>query len=166
MSDTKDGPWRIPPERAKTRTELREALQHDEESPPAATLRIGGVSERLGLSLRSIRYYEEAGLVAPSARTQGGFRLYTEPDVNRLLLIMQMKPLGFSLDEMRDVLGALDALVADSGDTPGASGADARDKLAAVLADVEERLDLLRARVGIAESFQDYLRTELADPTP
>lgn len=174
MPETNDGPWRIPPERAKTHAELRAYRAQPAEAPAgaAATMRIGEVADRLGLSLRSIRYYEETGLVEPSARTQGGFRLYTEPDVNRLLLIMQMKPLGFSLDQMREVLGALDALEAtDSADTGSAdtgSGGDAgeipdspRERLTAVLADVEGRLELLRARVGIAESFQEYLRTEL-----
>ena len=46
-------------------------------------MQIGEVAERTGLSLRTIRYYEEVGLAVPSARSQGGFRLYTEPDVGR-----------------------------------------------------------------------------------
>lgn len=180
MPETNDGPWRIPPERAKTHAELRpyRARPADAPADPVATMRIGEVADRLGLSLRSIRYYEETGLVEPSARTQGGFRLYTEPDVNRLLLIMQMKPLGFSLDEMRDVLEALDAL--DAGDGPdsgventaentgntGETADSARERLTTVLADIEGRLELLRARIGIAESFQEYLRTELDETRP
>lgn len=71
-------------------------------------MQIGEVAERTGLSLRTIRYYEEVGLVVPSARSQGGFRLYAEPDVDRLQLIKRMKPLGFQLDEMRDLLAILD----------------------------------------------------------
>ncbi len=74
------------------------------------TMHIGEVAERVGLSLRTIRYYEEIGLIAPSARSQGGFRLYLEADVARLQLVKDMKPLGFSLDEMRDLLGVLDKL--------------------------------------------------------
>ncbi len=60
-------------------------------------MQIGEVAERTGLSLRTIRYYGEVGLVVPSARSKGGFRLYTESDVARLLLIKQMKPLGVQL---------------------------------------------------------------------
>ncbi len=171
MSETKGSPWRIPPERAKTQAELRstaraasggsEGSSSAAESPPMATMRIGEVADRLGLSLRSIRYYEESGLVTPSARTQGGFRLYTEPDVSRLLLIMQMKPLGFSLEEMREVFASLDALDLAGGQGP--AGAEAAAKLTSVLVDVEERLELLRTRMGIAESFGEYLRTELAE---
>lgn len=73
-------------------------------------MHIGEVAERVGLSLRTIRYYEEIGLISPSARSQGGFRLYLEADVARLQLVKDMKPLGFSLDEMRDLLGVLDKL--------------------------------------------------------
>ncbi len=74
----------------------------------AGTMQIGEVAERIGLSLRTIRYYEEVGLAVPSARSGGGFRLYVEADVERLRVIMQMKPLGFSLEEMRELLQVLD----------------------------------------------------------
>jgi MerR family copper efflux transcriptional regulator len=50
------------------------------------------------------------GLITPEQRTDGGFRLYTEENIERLLLIKQMKPLGFSVQEMRDLLDARDAL--------------------------------------------------------
>ena len=72
-------------------------------------MQIGEVAERIGLSLRTIRHYEEVGLAVPSARSEGGFRLYAESDVERLRVIMQMKPLGFSLEEMRELLELLDA---------------------------------------------------------
>ncbi len=49
-----------------------------------AALRIGEVADRVGLSLRTIRHYDEIGLVVPSDRSAGGFRLYTEADVVRL----------------------------------------------------------------------------------
>jgi DNA-binding transcriptional MerR regulator len=68
------------------------------------------VAERVELSLRTVRYYEEMGLIAPEQRTDGGFRLYTEENVERLLLIKQMKPLGFSVQEMHALLDARDAM--------------------------------------------------------
>src|SRR5215203_3670091 len=79
-------------------------------------MQIGEVAARTELSLRTIRHYEEAGLVVPSARSQGGFRLYTDDDVTRLMVIRRMKPLGFTLDQMRDVLEATDRL--DAGELP------------------------------------------------
>ncbi|MFV8053140.1 MerR family transcriptional regulator [Mycobacterium sp. 48b] len=80
-------------------------------------LQIGEVAARTELSIKTIRHYDEVGLVAPSARSAGGFRLYTADDVNRLLAIRRMKPLGFSLEEMRQLLDALDTLNSTAADT-------------------------------------------------
>jgi DNA-binding transcriptional MerR regulator len=77
-------------------------------------LQIGEVAARTELSIKTIRHYDDVGLVTPSARSAGGFRLYTDDDVERLLTIRRMKPLGFTLDEMRELLAALDTLSADA----------------------------------------------------
>ena len=87
-------------------------------------MQIGEVANRTGLSLRTIRYYEEMGLVVPSARTTGGFRLYTESDVARLMLIKRMKPLEFSLEEMSELLGTLDALERPDDGSDGVAGVE------------------------------------------
>jgi DNA-binding transcriptional MerR regulator len=71
-------------------------------------LQIGEVAERVGLSLRTIRYYEEVGLVSPSERSQGGFRLYSESEVTRLAILKGMKPLELSLDEIRHLMDLID----------------------------------------------------------
>src|SRR5579875_3243489 len=70
---------------------------------------IGEVAELIGLSLRTLRHYDDIDLVTPSARSEGGYRLYTAEDVNRLLLIRRMKPLGYTLADMRQVIALLDA---------------------------------------------------------
>ncbi|HUG07861.1 MAG TPA: MerR family transcriptional regulator [Acidimicrobiia bacterium] len=67
---------------------------------------IGEVAESVGLSLRTIRYYEEIGLVSPSGRSEGGFRLYTESDIERLRLVKALKPIGMSLETMGELLEA------------------------------------------------------------
>ena len=54
-------------------------------------MHIGEVAERTSLSLRTLRHYDEIGLVIPSGRTEGGFRLYAEDDVARLMLVRRMK---------------------------------------------------------------------------
>lgn len=77
---------------------------------------IGEVAERTGLSQRTIRHYDDLGLIKPSARTTGGFRIYTESDVERFLMIKPLKPLGLGLDVVRRLLGALAALEADPTD--------------------------------------------------
>lgn len=73
-------------------------------------LQIGDVAARTELSIKTIRHYDEVGLVTPSARSAGGFRLYTAGDVDRLLSIRRMKPLGFTLEEMGELLDALDTV--------------------------------------------------------
>ncbi len=85
---------------------------------PARTdlLHIGEVAARTGLSLRTIRWYEQEGLVGPTARSGGGFRLYSADDVARLEVIKRMKPLGFALEEMRELLTILAELDAGTGD--------------------------------------------------
>ncbi|MBW5249348.1 MerR family transcriptional regulator [Streptomyces sp. P01-B04] len=123
-------------------------------------MQIGEVAARTELSLRTIRHYEETGLVLPSARSQGGFRLYTEADVARLMVIRRMKPLGFSLDEMRDLLEATERL--DSGDALDAAERD--DLLYRVRTyerSASEQVDKLRVQLSRAEDFAATLRTRL-----
>ncbi len=72
-------------------------------------MHIGELADRTGLSLRTLRHWDEVGLVPPSGRSEGGFRLYSPTDEQRVLLIRRMKPLGFTLDEMAELLAAMDA---------------------------------------------------------
>ncbi|SCY62928.1 DNA-binding transcriptional regulator, MerR family [Microbacterium sp. LKL04] len=115
------------------------------------TMRIGEVAERTGLSFRTLRHYDEIGLVTPSARTDGGFRLYTEGDVARILLIRRMKPLGFTLDEMRDLLEVVDAMAGDADDP------QIRARLDGVRAEAAARREKLRRQVEMADEFLDQL---------
>ncbi|HUG64677.1 MAG TPA: MerR family transcriptional regulator [Gaiellaceae bacterium] len=76
-------------------------------SEQGALLHIGDAAARAELSVRTVRAYEEAGLVRPSARTNGGFRLYSEHDVDRLVEVRRMKGLALSLGELGELLGLL-----------------------------------------------------------
>lgn len=121
---------------------------------------IGEVAERLGLSLRTIRYYEEVGVVTPSARSAGGFRLYSEADVARLVLVKWMKPLDFTLDQMREVLEALDAL--DDPTVAGERRAALVERLEMFRLAAEERSANLRNQLRIAEEFAGDLKQRIA----
>lgn len=103
---------------------------------------IGQAADVVGLSLRTIRHYEEVGLAPPSGRTAGGFRLYTDADIERLRLVKHMKPLDFSLDEVRQILHACDRLEAGAAETEAAD-------LAAQLASFAERADERCARLRV-----------------
>jgi DNA-binding transcriptional MerR regulator len=121
-------------------TETQDALVH-----------IGEVADRTGLSHRTIRYYEEMGLVEPAARTEGGFRLYDETGIARLLLVKPMKPLGFSIEQVRDLLHALDILVDEAGTEEDLVAA--RALVDQMHASARQRVDELKEATVRAEAF-------------
>ncbi|MCI9859296.1 MerR family transcriptional regulator [Microbacterium proteolyticum] len=110
-------------------------------------MQIGELAERTGLSIRTLRHYDEIGLLRPSARSDGGFRLYTADDESRLLLIRRMKPLGYSLEQMGELLAVVDGLDADPADRA----------LAGRLGDIRDealtRRDDLRRKLAAADEF-------------
>src|SRR5258708_32647874 len=69
-------------------------------------MRIGELAARFGLNPKTIRYYEEIGLLKRAGRSESGYRLYGKPDVERLGFIRRAKTLSLSLDEIRDILSA------------------------------------------------------------
>ncbi len=66
---------------------------------------IGKVAKRAGVSIDTVRYYEKAGLLAPAARLQSGYRRYGDLQLQRLRFIRRAQELGFSLKDIRDLLG-------------------------------------------------------------
>ena len=112
------------------------------------------------LSIRTVRHYDDVGLVTPSVRSAGGFRLYTEADVERLLVIRRMKPLGFTLAEMKDLLSALDTL------SEAKSAAAERKAAVRCLHDyrakTDESAERLRQQLAYAEELAGLL-TERAE---
>jgi DNA-binding transcriptional MerR regulator len=68
-----------------------------------ATYRIGELAAKVGLTERTIRYYEERGLLESVKRLDGGQRVYTDDDVRRLKFIQKLKVLGLSLAEMQEL---------------------------------------------------------------
>ena len=130
------------------------------------TMHIGELAENTGLSLRTIRHYDEVGLLKPSGRTEGGFRLYSQNDLSRLLLIRRMKPLGFSLGEMTDLLDIIDNLDADLTDTGNtdadhtdADASPVRAELDRFIDETATRREKLRAQVEMADEFLELLRS-------
>jgi DNA-binding transcriptional MerR regulator len=118
---------------------------------------IGEVAEQVGLSLRTVRYYEEVGLLSPPTRTSGGFRLYGEEHLDQLRTIMQMKPLDFSIEEMRTLLRARKDLETT---TSARRRAEARESLERFADLAGERCAKLRKRLRSAEGFARQIRSE------
>lgn len=122
-------------------------------------VQIGVVAERTDISIPTLRHYDEVGLVTPSARSEGGFRLYTESDVQRILVIRRMKPLEFSLVEMRELLDAVDVL------SDRSASADAANGARAVLVDYYTRslaaTARLKKRLGYAAELTEILERQI-----
>ncbi|MDJ0348304.1 MerR family DNA-binding transcriptional regulator [Cryobacterium sp. PH29-G1] len=123
----------------------------------AGTMHIGELAEKTGLSLRTIRHYDEIGLLKASGRTEGGFRLYTQEDHSRLILIRRMKPLGFSLEEMMALLKIIDML---QGGVAGSDSPTVRAELDAFIAQAIERRQKLQDQLEMADEFLELLRTQ------
>ena len=134
------------------------------DSPTAADsaqlMQIGAVAELVTLSLRTVRHYEDAGLVHPVARTVGGFRLYDHDTITRLLLIKQMKPLGFSLEEMRLLIETRHKLADPSLDADERS--HLREQVAFFSVAATEKVKELHEQLATAEAFAATLQHEVA----
>lgn len=120
----------------------------------STTMHIGELAERTGLSLRTIRHYDEVGLLPATARTDGGFRVYSEDDFERLMVIKQMKPLGFSLEEMADILTIL-----RDGHGQG-STAGSQEKLAEYLEKAVQQRAKMARNLAQADEFIERLSRE------
>ena len=120
---------------------------------------IGEVADAVGLSLRTIRYYEEAELVLPSGRSAGGFRLYTDNDIERLRLVKQLKPLDLTIEEMRDLLSVRDQLADQRLSRRARDGLIERLTMFAELTD--DRCQRLRDQLAAGEALGKTLRHEI-----
>lgn len=127
--------------------------------PRATSMHIGEVAARTELSLRSLRHWDQVGLLRPSGRTVGGFRLYTEADVEKILLIRRMKPLGFTLEQMSAAMRDIEGLRRSDGGDEQASAA--RTRLAAILRDATDRRQDLARQLDMADEFIELLGEEL-----
>ena len=120
-------------------------------------LQIGEVAEQLGLTPRTLRYYEEIGLLAPPSRMEGGFRLYSAADIVRLENIVQLKRLlGFSLAEIKQVVEAMESLKLLRQESKQASDLETkRDTLQKALMILEQQVDVLDGRLRQVAEMRD-----------
>ena len=94
-------------------------------------IQIGDLAARAGVSTRTVRYYEELGMIIPQERSTGGFRRYGEDQLRRLEIIQSLKALGFELERIRDLFCLRDS--------------------------VETGADLAHAMIGLLESQQQEI---------
>lgn len=67
-------------------------------------MKVGELAKRTGVSVRTLHYYDETGLLSPSNRSEAGYRMYSAEDVVRLQQIKSLRQLGFALEEIRELL--------------------------------------------------------------
>jgi MerR family transcriptional regulator, repressor of the yfmOP operon len=126
-------------------------------SPEPRLLRIQEVASELGLTTRSIRYYEELGLLSPAARSDGAYRLYDESDVDRLRFIKGLRDdAGFSLAEISLLLED-EAARSRAREAFSRTGdvAERRAILTGSLARLERQTGILREKIARIEAMVD-----------
>ena len=107
-------------------------------------LKIGDFARLAGTNLRTLRYYEELGLMLPAARSAGGFRYYRKTDLNRLEMIRDLQELGLHLDRIRELMATRQG--PDDGGGRGAGSGTGKD------ASQDERARFIeRVRTALAE---------------
>ncbi|GLQ51328.1 heavy metal-responsive transcriptional regulator [Dyella flava] len=111
------------------------------------SLTIGAVAKRAGVAIDTIRYYEREGLLPEPLRRASGYRSYNESVISRLRFIRRAKDLGFTLEEIRDLL----ALSADRHRGVKAVKQRAEQRLASIDARIAE---LMRIRTGLEQLIE------------
>ncbi len=138
-----------------TRTTAMDMSGDSAGTPAEIQLRIHETAELVGLTPRSIRYYEEMGLLSPSARSQGAYRLFDQLDVDRLRFIKGLRDdAGFSIAEVRQLLEdeaarRLAREAFDATDDP----AERRRILGGRLSSIDEQLAGLRGKLARLEAM-------------
>jgi DNA-binding transcriptional MerR regulator len=142
---------------------------------PARTerlLRIQEVAAEVGLTARSIRYYEEVGLLEPAARSEGDYRLYDADDLARLRFIKGLRDdAGFSLAEIGQILGDEAARTRNrerfrSTDDAAERKAVLRDGINRIdrqVATLRAKIDRVESMIADAEARKKHLQTHLVE---
>ena len=140
--------------------------------PATPLLRIQEVAAMLGLTTRTLRYYEELGLLKPAARSEGDYRLYDEADLERLRFIKGLRDdAGFSLAEIGQLLEDEEARDRNrdrfrTTNNPAERRAIIDDALARVdrqVASIRSKMERLAAMIAEAEERRRHLRNHIAE---
>ncbi|MFQ5660889.1 MAG: MerR family transcriptional regulator [Gammaproteobacteria bacterium] len=109
------------------------------------TLSIGQVAKQTGVSVETIRFYEHKGLIEEPRRKESGYRQYMEDDLKKFIFIQQAKTLGFSLNEIKELL----SLRSD----PKTTSREIKRIAELKLENIEEKLKMLRKMKRTLESL-------------
>lgn len=109
---------------------------------PQGFMTVGEVAKKMGVTVRTLQYYDKEGLLSPSAESKGGRRLYTDKDLITLHQIISLKSLGFSLDDIKERLISLE--------TPD----DVANALTEQADDIRQKIEQLQASLSAIEQLK------------
>jgi DNA-binding transcriptional MerR regulator len=148
---------------AYNRSAMKERRIRTAPETTGAYLQIGEVAERTGVTQRTLRFYEEKGLLKPPSRMEGGFRLYSEDDVRRVEQIRRLqKLLGFTLAEIKEMVEAEEVkwqLRAEY--RPRADLAERREHINKALEVTERQCAVIRQKVEALRDMQTHLEEKV-----
>lgn len=126
-------------------------------------LQIGEAADRASLTQRTLRYYEEKGLLKPPTRMDGGFRLYSPEDMERINRIREMKDLlGFSLAEIKEMIESEEVRLQMKAEwRKDADAVDKAEKLRRARAATQQQLDMLDAKMAKMSAMRAQLAARL-----
>ena len=109
---------------------------------PQGFMTVGEAAKKMGVTVRTLQYYDKEGLLSPSAESEGGRRLYTDKDLVRLHQILSLKSLGFSLGDIKERLISLE--------TP----AEVADALTEQADDIRQKIEQLKTSLSAIEQLK------------
>lgn len=127
---------------------------------PPGYMTVGEIAGKMGVTVRTLQYYNKAGLLCPSAQSEGGRRLYTDKDLIKLHQILSLKFLGFSLEDIKKRLIPLDN-PADVAQVLFQQAGDIRKKIEALsesLSSLEKlRIEVLQMQAVDFKKYADII---------
>ncbi|WNI26560.1 MerR family transcriptional regulator [Streptomyces sp. ITFR-16] len=124
-------------------------------------MRIGELASRAGVSIRSVRYYEEQGLLT-SVRSASGQRHYTDSEVERVVFLQRLYAAGLSSRTIAELLPCVDAPSRDNSDAALERMAQEHERLSAHIADLMSTRDTLEQLMATARAYREQLGTAAA----
>jgi DNA-binding transcriptional MerR regulator len=127
------------------------------------SLQIGEVAERTSVTQRTLRFYEEKGLLKPPTRMEGGFRLYSEADIQRVERIKSLQQLlGFTLAEIKEMVNADEVMMQLRAEyRPEAALTQKRSQLLKAIEVTEHQRELVHQKVAALMDMQSKLEERL-----
>ena len=126
-------------------------------------LTVGNLAERSGVSPRTIKHWEDKGIIEPDMRTEGGFRLYPESYVFFCQLIRDLQLFGYTLEEVKSVSDDARTLLAIEADIESFPRAEVEKKLEAMLAAIQALYDKMKLLEEGIERWKDLLKKKKKD---